>query len=385
MPNIRFTKKAVDAIEHPASGQILYRDNQLRGFGLRVGAQSKVYFAEGQVRYRSRRVSIGRADVISVDAARKRALSILSDMSAGVDPTAEKRRAEREGITVEKAFERFFTARKTLQAVTVETYSRSLSLYLKDWRKRPIVAISRTIVMTRHQQIAKKHGEVTANNAMRYFRSVYNVTAASFDDFPPNPVIILTQARAWFPERRRRNLVSAEDLPAWWAAVQNEPEYSRDYLLMALFTGMRRNEIAKLRWEHIDLKKRSLHLPRTKNGDPLDLPLSDFVADLLQKRSANRKKSPWVFPGPGKSGHLMETKKFTSRVTERSGVDFTLHDLRRTFISIAESLDIPHYALKRMLNHRISGDVTGGYIVIDVERLRQPFQAVADRILEQIE
>lgn len=148
---------------------------------------------------------------------------------------------------------------------------------------------------------------------------------------------------------------------------------------------MRRNEIAKLRWEHIDLKRRSLHLPRTKNGDPLDLPLSDFVADLLQQRSANRKKSPWVFPGPGKSGHLVETKKFTSRVTERSGVGFTLHDLRRTFISIAESLDIPHYALKRMLNHRISGDVTGGYIVIDVERLRQPFQAVADRILEQIE
>ena len=103
-------------------------------------------------------MSIGRADVISVDAARKRALSILSDMSAGVDPTAEKRRAEREGITVEKAFERFFTARKTLQAVTVETYSRSLSLYLKDWRKRPIVAISRKMVMTRHQQIAKKHG-----------------------------------------------------------------------------------------------------------------------------------------------------------------------------------------------------------------------------------
>ena len=33
----------------------------------------------------------------------------------------------------------------------------------------------------------------------------------------------------------------------------------------------------------------------------------------------------------------------------------------------------------------LSGDVTGGYIVIDVERLRQPFQAVADRILEQIE
>ena len=89
-----------------------------------------------------------------------------------------------------------------------------------------------------------------------------------------------------------------------------------------------------------------------------------------------------MFPGTGKHGHIVETKRFLSRVAERSGVKFTLHDLRRTFITIAESLDIPHYALKRLLNHRTGGDVTDGYIVIDVERLRVPVDAVATRILE---
>ena len=43
-------------------------------------------------------------------------------------------------------------------------------------------------------------------------------------------------------------------------------------------------------------------------------------------------------------------------MSERCGVKFTLHDLRRTFITVAESLDIPHYALKRLLNHRGGGD-----------------------------
>ena len=89
-----------------------------------------------------------------------------------------------------------------------------------------------------------------------------------------------------------------------------------------------------------------------------------------------------MFPSTSKVGHIVETKKFTARVSERCGLDFTLHDLRRTFITIAESLDIPHYALKRLLNHRISGDVTGGYIVIDAERLRAPVERVAARILE---
>jgi integrase len=164
-----------------------------------------------------------------------------------------------------------------------------------------------------------------------------------------------------------------------------EPDYSRDYLLIALFTGMRRNEIASLRWDYIDLRERALHIPKTKNGDPLDLPLSDFLADLFTARKEAAGASPWVFPSFGRKGHIVETKTFTARVTERSGVEFTLHDLRRTFITIAESLDIPHYALKRLLNHRVGGDVTGGYIIIDSERLRAPVDAVANRILEMIE
>jgi integrase len=80
----------------------------------------------------------------------------------------------------------------------------------------------------------------------------------------------------------------------------------------------------------------------------------------------------------------VETKKFLLRVSAGSGVSFTLHDLRRTFITIAESLDVPYYALKRLLNHRANSDVTGGYIVVDAERLRGPVQRVADRILELV-
>lgn len=382
MPALRFTKRAVEALSHPEKGQVLYRDELLRGFGVRVGAQSKVYYVEGQVAGRTRRVTIGRADAVPVDEARKRALGILSDMAAGVDPNAEKRRAAQESLTLAQAFDRFFDTRSGLADSTRETYQRTVNLYLKDWKRSPVTRISRQMVLKRHQRIAKEHGEVTANNVMRHLRSVYNVTAAAHDEFPPNPVSILTQARAWYPERRRRGAVSAQDLPAWWAAVMEEPDYARDFLLIALFTGMRRNEIAALRWEQVNLEERELHIPKTKNGDPLDLPLSDYLVTLLRKRKKHAGRSPWVFPSSSKKGHIVETKKFTMRVTARSGVKFTLHDLRRTFITIAESLDIPHYALKRLLNHRLSGDVTAGYIVSQPERLRGPVQRISEQILE---
>jgi len=63
-----------------------------------------------------------------------------------------------------------------------------------------------------------------------------------------------SQARARNEERRRQTIIEAKQLPAWWAAVMEEPDYARDFLFIALFTGMRRNEIASLRSENAILK-----------------------------------------------------------------------------------------------------------------------------------
>lgn len=381
MPVMHLTKRTIDEIQMPASGQVLYRDATLPGFGLRVGTKSKMYFVEGQVRRRTVRATIGRHDVFAPEVARRRALKVLAEMADGRNPN-EERRAKRAGMmTVQQSFDSFFE-RRTLATTSKENYRRSIDIYLKDWAAKPIGEVTRRMILDRHGKIGEENGLVTANNIMRHLRSVYNFTSAAHGELPPNPVSILTQARAWNAERRRRSVVPAHGLPQWWRAVHQEEGYVRDFLLIALFTGMRRSEIARLRWEFIDFDGRTLRVPTTKNGDQLELPLSSFLFDLLLARRDSNPEGEWVFPGRGESGHMVETKKFYARVTKTSGIRFTLHDLRRTFITIAESLDIPHYALKRLLNHRTDGDVTGGYIVIDVERLRAPVERVAERILE---
>ena len=70
------------------------------------------------------------------------------------------------------------------------------------------------------------------------------------------------------------------------------------------------------------------------------------------------------------------------RVIKASGVPFMLHDLRRTFITVAESLDLSYYAIKRLVNHKLTGDVTAGYVVANGGRLREPMQRITDRLLE---
>jgi len=79
---------------------------------------------------------------------------------------------------------------------------------------------------------------------------------------------------------------------------------------------------------------------------------------------------------------LIEPKRQIQKVIEQSNVQFTIHDLRRTFITIADSLEISAYAIKRLVNHKMKDDVTAGYIISDIERLRGPMQRITDSLLE---
>lgn len=101
-----------------------------------------------------------------------------------------------------------------------------------------------------------------------------------------------------------------------------------------------------LRWSEVDLTGRAVTFLDTKNGTDFRLPLSDYLVDLLigRKQAA---QSAFGFAGDGGSGHLVEPRRQMEKVIAMSGIEFTLHDLRRTFATIAESLDLSAYALKR--------------------------------------
>jgi integrase len=91
--------------------------------------------------------------------------------------------------------------------------------------------------------------------------------------------------------------------------------------------------------------------------------------------------SPFVFSGTGAKGYLVEPKRQLAKIIEQTGMQFSMHDLRRSFVTIAESLDIAVYAVKTLVNHKEGNDVTSGYIQMNTERLRIPMQKITDFIL----
>ena len=214
---------------------------------------------------------------------------------------------------------------------------------------------------------------------MRVLRAVYNYAADRNAELPHNPVRL---RRQWHKVRARERVLSAADLPVFYRAVTElKLSIGRDYLLLVLFTGLRRREAASLRWSDIDLVARTMTIPaaRTKANRKLDLPLTDFVLELLTSRRAIG-RTEFIFHAASRSGHIEEPRTFLDAVAAACGVKVSVHDLRRTFITVAESCDISPLALKALVNHATGNDVTAGYVQINPERLREPAQKVTDRL-----
>jgi integrase len=237
-----------------------------------------------------------------------------------------------------------------------------------------------------------QRSQARANNAMRLLKAIFNFARGQYEDaqgrslFPENPVDRLSHVKAWYRVERRRTLIKKSELPAWFTAVEQLHEVGdptsgtiADYLRVLLFTGLRRSEGMNLQWSDVDFVDRTLTINDTKNREPLILPLSDYLHDLLKRREGLHDSS-YVFPG-STGGKIVEPRKQLFKVTEWSGVTFTLHDLRRTFITIAESLELSQYAIKHLVNHKIPNDVTAGYIVMDPERLRPAMEKITHAIL----
>lgn len=387
---MKITKNIVDRLQTPTDkNQVFHRDDTLKGFAVRVTANGvKSFVIEKLINHKVRRITLGRYGELTVEQARKEAQKLLGKIATGIDPIAEKQQYKAQAITLLEVYEEYVKTRKSLKPKTLYDYQRILNQAFDDWQKKPLLEITKDKIAKRHAELGEKHGEAYANLAMRLLRALFNFAAGQYEDskghslITENPVKRLSQTRAWYRIERRQTYIKTTQLKDWYDGTNNlENKTLRDYLLLILFTGLRRQEAAKLKWGQVDFKAKTIKIIDTKNHVDHTLPLSDYLCRLLENRK-NEIPNDYVFPGSGIGGYIVEPRRQMAKVTENTGINFTVHDLRRTFITIAESLDISAYAVKRLINHKMNNDVTAGYIVTDVERLRKPMQQITDYLLK---
>lgn len=388
---LNFTKTTLAALPVPSSGRTYHHDAKTPGLVLSITENGcRSFLVYRKLNGRPIKVTLGRFPPMTVEQARKRAAGVLAQLVMGIHPLEERRAAKARRVTLADVLGEYLTAR------TLKPKTRALYRWLvtdpagafHDWKDRPLLDISRDMVEKRHRELTAR-GPGIANLASTLLSALFNFARGKYEhDGRPlvqdNPVRRLAATGAWHDLPRRTGYLSPAKLGAWWQATDLLDPTPRDLLRLLLLTGLRKNEGAGLRWAHVDLTAQTLHVPETKNRRPLTLPLSDYLAALLAARliEAQATGSPYVFPSPTGKGPYTNVLTASHAAADKADTPGMVHDLRRTFITVAESLDVPTYAIKALVNHHTGADVTQGYLQINVERLREPMQTITDFILK---
>ena len=136
------------------------------------------------------------------------------------------------------------------------------------------------------------------------------------------------------------------------AAGNTKNPWLRSLIIVAVNTGMRFGELAKLTWADVDLDRRIFTLRDTKDGTTARLPFNDvvlFTLTTLPRLAGN----DHVFPGNGKSGRLDNVKRSFRAALEDAGIeDFRFHDLRHTFASHMVMAGVDLNTVRELMRHK---------------------------------
>lgn len=394
----RFTKKRLETIAKPSS-RTRYYDDAIEGLIVDVSPNLVISFRVYKWLASENKplsITLGKFPSMTIEQARAQSKKHLLEISDGKNPVKEKQAKLKESYTLDFVFADYLEKRK-LQPSTVRGYHQVINCYFKDYREKPFKSVDEAAIKNIHSTVSTK-SQAQADLAMRLMRALFNFAKYEYRScdneaiYKNNPVKILSHLRNWNHVPRKQTRISKSQLSQFFSAIEehrNEAECHCDlftssvcdFVEMAIFTGLRKSELLNLTWDAINLKECSYYISKTKNGTPLELPISDGLLTIFKRRLKQKTDSIYVFNSHGKYGRVVEPKKIINRIADKAGIEFTLHDLRRTYTTTAESLNIGTYTIKRLLNHKTKrDDVTAGYTVLTPEELREPAQAIEDEI-----
>lgn len=332
----RFTAKSLASLT-PAPKPQLFYDSYCWGLGVRLSPKGKLTFFHQDG---AKRVTIRTSDL---DAARRQV-------------NAMRATARSQSDAEEWTLGYLFTLWMELKAKpNKRTWKRDESRwdqYLKPWSKRKLTSISRQEVIKLRNDIRISNGPYAANDTVAFVASLYRY-ATEFDYGGRNPAARIER----FAEQERERYLLPSEFPLWHAAVRNlRCNEARDFFLLALWTGIRREAILSMRWENLDLDHGIWRIPQeiSKSKRAQIVYLSNEALTILRTRRAFV-KGKWVLPSPNgsKSGHYADPKAAWAKVLKESGItDLRIHDLRRTIASWMAEGGTNLHIIGQVLGHR---------------------------------
>jgi integrase len=366
MPKMKLTALTVSRLPVPESGQVDYFDTVLPAFGVRISlAGTRSYFVMVRIHEKLARLTIGKAKVsddapgLSLKEAREKAGEWAELAARGIDPRqqkaeAEKEEARRRADTVDEVAALFIERYAKLKNRSWKDIDRILRTYMVSaWTGRPITDIKRRDVVAMLDSIVDRGTPTMANRVLAHVRKMFNwcIERGIIESSP------MVGIKAPGREVSRDRVLSDHELKAVWIASETlEPPFSA-FVRLLILTAQRRDEVANMTWDEIDLEKRMWTIPkeRAKNGLAHEVPLSRMAFEILDNLP---RFGPFVLTSTGKTpiSGFSKAKTNVDRLSEVTS--WTYHDLRRTATTGMAQLGVPPHIADKILNHK-TGSIRG--------------------------
>ncbi len=259
-----------------------------------------------------------------------------------------KKQAEHNKWTIDKLWNEYKNTHPGLKGI-VQDENRFKNYIIPQFGNKTPKEIISLDLKRIELNLTKTKSTGTAKNVLELIRRIINFGIKNHLCEPPGFTVSIP----------RPNNLKTEDLTPTQlkklldAIAQDHDVQVRNLMRMALYTGMRRGELFRLKWADIDFNRGFINLRDPKGGIDQKIPLNDAAREILKKHP--RTGSSYVFPGR-KGDQRVDINHQVNRIKKRANLpkDFrALHGLRHVYASmLASSGQVDMYTLQKLLTHK---------------------------------
>lgn len=315
-------------------------------------------------------------------ASKLRALRIDGDQKNNREQREEAQaalEAERGRWTIDRLWEEYKVQRPDLKGIISDDNRFKVHLKKTFGKKVPAEIITLDVDRLR-LSLLKKRKPQTVKNVLELLRRIINFGVKK----GLCPDIDRAKLNIEFPrvDNERTEDLNPTQLSALIQSMDEDPNQQVAAMMkMALFTGMRRGELFKLQWGHIDFERGFIGIVDPKGKVSQKIPLNNAARVLLEEHEHTG--SEYVFPGRG-GGQRKDCKAPANRIKNRAGLpaDFRpFHGLRHVYASmLASSGEVDMYTLQKLLTHK-SAAMTQRYAHLRDDALHKASAVAGDMFM----
>ena len=393
---------------------VIFWDELIKGLGLKTyPSGKKTFLFQTRLGNKVLKISVGNFPSCTIDQARQKSKELDLMCINGIDPRLEKKKL------IEKN-EQEVKALKRKKLTFHEVWQDYLEANKSRWRERTYrdhirlssgaeeISVGKTQRLSKPQPIfslldipmselssnvlkkwideENKIRPTSASLAFRLVRACLNWADEQelyMNLLPDKSIHSKAVKQSVTTINAKKDCLQKEQLQSFFKAVLDLPNpVISSYLLIILITGARRNEIAHLKWDDVDLKWNTMHIADKIDDEGRTIPLTPFVKKLITNLP---RINEYVFYSEKSStGFIVEPTKSLKLAINNAGIqNLSIHGLRRSFKTLSEWVSLPSGIVAQIAGHKPSGTEEKHYTVRPVDLLRKWHITYEEWILEQ--